>query len=113
MELRSPDLACNPYLAFTLLIKAGLEGIREHKKLPAPLNLDLFTASEEELQTLQKLPRSLKEALDAAAKSTFLQQVMPEKIRSFYLKAKKEQWKQFKEAEDKQELEHRLYFIQV
>ena len=62
---------------------------------------------------MQKLPRSLKEALDAAAKSTFLQQVMPEKIRSFYLKAKKEQWKQFKEAEDKQELEHRLYFIQV
>lgn len=113
MELRSPDLACNPYLAFTLLIKAGLEGIREHKKLPAPLNLDLFTASEEELQTLQKLPRSLKEALDAAAKSTFLQQVMPEKILSFYLRAKKEQWKQFKEAEDKQELEHRLYFIQV
>ena len=61
-ELRSADADANPYLAFALLIYAGLHGIREQLPLPAPVDLNLFEADTATLQRLQTLPADLSEA---------------------------------------------------
>ncbi|MBP5592928.1 MAG: glutamine synthetase [Clostridia bacterium] len=80
IELRSADPTTNPYLAFSLLIYASLYGIE--KKLPLQKNTDinLFTASEEELSKLEKLPSSLSEARKLSEKSDFIQSVIPPKV---------------------------------
>ena len=84
IELRSADPTTNPYLAFSLLIYASLYGIE--KKLPLQKNTDinLFTASEEELSKLEKLPSSLSEARKLSEKSDFIQSVIPPKVLAIY-----------------------------
>ncbi len=83
-ELRSPDPAANPYLAFALLIHAGLEGIREKLSLCAPSDFNLYTASEEMLALLEKLPESLEEARRKAASSEFIREQVPAGIFAAY-----------------------------
>lgn len=76
-ELRSPDPTCNPYLAFALLIRAGLDGIRRDLPLPPPTDLDLYQAGREITETLGLLPQSQKEAKEAARESRFLAENLP------------------------------------
>lgn len=77
MELRSPDPACNPYLAFSLMIAAALEGMEEKAPLPAPM-----AASGE-------LPASLEEAIRLAEGSAFVREVVPESMLDKYLEEKR------------------------
>ena len=65
-ELRSPDPSANPYIAYALLIYAGLEGIRTESSLCPPVNVNLFTAGPEVTDSLETLPASLPEALELA-----------------------------------------------
>ena len=83
-ELRSPDPAANPYLAFTLMIYAGLEGIKNRLELCGPTDINLYTAGSETLSGLQKLPGSFKEACEAAAASSFIREHIPEQILAIY-----------------------------
>ena len=85
-ELRSPDPDCNPYLAYALLIYAGLEGIRSELPLPDPVDCNLYTASEQQTARLARLPDSLAEARAAARESAFLKRYLPEPVRKFYLR---------------------------
>ena len=84
MELRSPDPAANPYLAFALLIHAGLEGIRSRLPLGAPSDFNLYTADPEVLSSLQKLPANLEEARQEAASSEFIRAHIPAEILAAY-----------------------------
>ena len=84
MELRSPDPTANPYIAFTLLIYAGLEGISKEMQLPESADINLFTAAPELTGKYRPLPANLKEAIAAAKKSSFLKQYLPESIISAY-----------------------------
>ncbi len=77
-ELRSPDPMCNQYIALTLLLKAGLEGIIGTEKLPKPCNID-FTQSAPD-SSIEKLPRTLEEAKTLALKSGFIQKALPRSI---------------------------------
>lgn len=77
-ELRSPDPMANPYLAFALLIYAGLEGIRNHSVMPPAADLNLFTADEEAVKTFRRLPQSLGEAKRIARESAFIAGHLPE-----------------------------------
>ena len=77
-ELRSPDPAANPYIAYALLIYAGLDGIRRQLSLPEPVNLNLFTADRSVTEKLERLPSSLEEARGLALQSPFIRQYMPE-----------------------------------
>ena len=79
-ELRSPDPTANPYLAFMLLIRAGLEGIRDRLPLPESTDVNLFTADAETLSRYQHLPTSLQEAIAAAQSSAFIRKHVPELI---------------------------------
>ena len=78
MELRSPDPCANPYVAFALLIYAGLDGIEKNMELPEPVNKNLFTADREVTKELEVLPRSYAQALELARKSEFIQRVLPD-----------------------------------
>ena len=83
-ELRSPDPGANPYIAYTLLIYAGLMGIKEHKELPPPADINLYSASAEQLKRYHTLPRSLSEARQKALKSEFISKYLPQTLINSY-----------------------------
>jgi len=80
IELRSPDANANPYLAYALLIYAGLDGIERSLTAPPSADFNFFTASEQELAGYKKLPGSFKQAVAAAKNSDFVQKHIPPQI---------------------------------
>lgn len=85
-ELRSPDSTANPYLAFTLLIYAGLYGIENKLELPMVADINLFKAGEETLKKYKKLPQNLKSACKIAENSDFIKKHIPASILNIYCK---------------------------
>lgn len=83
-ELRSPDTMANPYLAYALLIHAGLYGIEHKLELPPAADMNLYTASEELLQRYSRLPQTLEEAKAFARNSEFIKSILPAHIRHVY-----------------------------
>lgn len=83
-ELRSPDPTANPYLAFALMIYAGVYGLENRLDLPEPANFNLYKAKDEALQSFQKLPGDLYEACKAAAASDFIRAHVPDAILEIY-----------------------------
>ena len=79
-ELRSADSAANPYLAYALLIYAGLHGIEHGLALPPASDLNLYTVPAETLKTLRTLPGSLKEAAALAEASPFVKAHLPDSV---------------------------------
>lgn len=84
-ELRSPDCTANPYLAFALLIWAGLSGIENDIALPEACNVNLHTADSRNV-TLAPLPKSLSDAEKCAADSNFIAQHLPQSLIEFFTK---------------------------
>ena len=84
VELRSPDPSANPYLAFALLIYAGIYGVENNLELPDSADFNLFNAPADVLAGYKKLPSSLKESTKIAAKSEFVRKHLPESIISSY-----------------------------
>lgn len=110
MELRSPDPACNPYIAFALLIYAGLEGIRQKISLPDAVNLNLFQSLEEQTKHLQKLPSSLEDAILIAQNSDFVKNNLNSKILNTYINEKKKECEEINSCIDGEDLEYSKYF---
>ena len=84
LELRSPDSAANPYLAFSLIIRACLEGIELGMPLPEAAELDLLRASREEQKRFETLPVSLAEAVALAGESDFIRKYVPAPVLAGY-----------------------------
>ncbi|MFI3257088.1 MAG: glutamine synthetase family protein [Spirochaetales bacterium] len=110
MELRSPDTAMNAYLGFSLIIAAGLEGIEKSLPLPPEINADLYTAHEDILRNLVKLPTNLGDALDKAENSDFVKRILGEEILSKYISYKRPEQHDFLQAGDKQNFYTNRYF---
>ena len=83
-ELRSPDPAANPYIAFALMIRAGLYGIQHRLELPPALNVNLYKADEKTVAGLVSLPENLQAARAAAAASAFIRAHIPAAILDIY-----------------------------
>ena len=83
-ELRSADPMTNPYIAYALLIYAGLYGIENDLYLPPASDFNLYTASAEALAALRKIPGSLYEATAIASASTFIKDHLPETVINAY-----------------------------
>ena len=113
MELRSPDPSLNPYLAFTLIIAAGLDGIDNCMALPPPVDVDLFTADESVTGLLAKLPESLDKAIRLAENSDFVKSVVGEELLSRYLFVKKAEAADFAKAGDNSKFYAERYFNTV
>lgn len=110
MELRSPDPSLNPYLAFALIIAAGLDGIEKNMALPFATDADVYTADESVIKTLTLLPDSLDKAIALAENSDFVKSVTGEDLLSKYVAIKKTEACDFAAAEDKTKFYRERYF---
>ena len=110
IELRSPDPACNPYLAFACMLGAGLEGIKKQYPLREPIEKDVYLLSDEEKKALniEYLPGSLIEAIEIAKKSDLLKKILGEKIFNFIIQNKKLEWDMYRVKITSFELERYL-----
>ncbi|HSB89314.1 MAG TPA: type I glutamate--ammonia ligase [Anaerolineales bacterium] len=98
-ELRFPDPSCNPYLAFTVMLAAGLDGIERGLRAPEPLDqVNLYELEPEELMArgVQQLPGSLPEALEALAGDSVLRQALGETAYEAFVRAKTSEWDTFR-----------------
>ncbi len=85
-ELRSPDPSTNPYMAFALLIYAGLHGIKNELPLPPASNINLFTAEEKITSGYKTLPETLSDAKKIAKESEFIAEHLPQALINIYCK---------------------------
>lgn len=76
-ELRSPDPTCNPYIAYALLIWAGLDGVRNRLPLCEPADFNMYALSEDAARAFQRLPATYSEAKQAASCSKFVSDTLP------------------------------------
>lgn len=86
LELRSADPLANPYIAFALMIYAGLYGIDNKLSLPESTDLNLLTATQDALANIQMLPASICEAAGIAKKSSFIADYLPAALIDVYCK---------------------------
>ena len=86
VEYRAPDPMANPYLAFSLMIYAGILGIKNNMVLPEAADVNLFTAPPEVLENYKRLPLSFRAACEIAVCSDFIKAYIPEKITKTYCK---------------------------
>ncbi|RKX60718.1 MAG: glutamine synthetase, partial [Thermodesulfobacteriota bacterium] len=98
VELRSPDPACNPYLAFACMLAAGLKGIKEGYPLPEPVERNIYKLTEEERKKLgiDTLPGSLGEAIAYAEKSELLRETLGEHVFKELIALKKQEWDEYR-----------------
>ena len=108
MELRSPDPTCNPYIAFALLMHAGLDGIEQG--LPLPPATPPQASAAKTLAQDEKLPESLGEALNLAEQSAFVNKVIPQATLQRFVAAKRREQAMLDNAEYKGKCEQQMYF---
>ena len=98
MELRSPDPSCNPYLAFACMIMAGLDGIKNGLTPPEPVERNIFSMSESELEEnkVKMLPGSLAEALDLLQGSELMRRTLGDHIFECFIEAKRQEWEEYR-----------------
>jgi len=98
LEYRSPDPACNPYLAFSVMLAAGLAGIEEKLELPPPMERDVYhmTESERENEGIRSLPGSLIEAIGLTAQSELVRKALGEHVFTKFINSKKVEWDRYR-----------------
>jgi glutamine synthetase len=98
IEVRFPDPACNPYLAFAVMLAAGLKGIQENYALPEPVEEDIFELSPEERakKGIDSLPGSLDEAIAETEKSALVREALGDHIFEKFIENKKVEWDRFR-----------------
>ncbi|MFA5146694.1 MAG: glutamine synthetase beta-grasp domain-containing protein [Candidatus Omnitrophota bacterium] len=97
-ELRCPDPACNPYLAFAAILTAGLEGIEKKYKIPDPVEPNIYKMemSERQERGLIALPGNLSQAIAETEKSALLKEALGEHIFTRFLINKKREWEEYR-----------------
>ena len=110
IEMRSPDPTVNPYLAFALIIGAGLDGIEKELPLPPAVDADLYKANESITKELVLLPDNLDRAIAMAESSEIVKSVIGEEMLFKYIAIKKEEAALYREAEDKEIFCKERYF---
>jgi glutamine synthetase len=110
IEYRAPDSACNPYLAFAVILAAGLRGIEEGYKLPDEAHDNLFDLTAEELAAgnIVHLPASLSEALSAMESSELLATTLGDHVFEWFIRNKREEWAGYKAHVSQFELDRYL-----
>ena len=98
IELRCPDPSCNPYLAFAVMLRAGLDGIRRKLPVPAPVeeNLYEFDAAMLARHNVQMLPGSLREALDELERNELVRDTLGPHVHERFVEAKRLEWDDYR-----------------
>ena len=110
IEFRSPDPACNPYLAFAVMLAAGLKGIEKGYELPPPVEEDIFEMSEASRKKhgIESLPGSLSEAIQLTEKSDLVKETLGDHIFEKFIENKRIEWDQYRTHVSQFELEKYL-----
>ncbi len=97
-EIRSLDSACNPYLAYAVLLGAGLKGIEEGYELPPGAEDDVWSLTDGERRAMgyETLPGNLAEAIDVMERSEFVAEVLGEHVFDFFLRNKRAEWDEYR-----------------
>jgi glutamine synthetase len=98
IEVRFPDPACNPYLAFAVMLRAGIEGIKNKYPLAEPLEVSAYEMEdiERKARKIEELPGSLIEAIEIAEESKLLKSTLCEHIYTKFLENKKIEWDNYR-----------------
>ncbi|OGP75271.1 MAG: glutamine synthetase [Deltaproteobacteria bacterium RBG_13_58_19] len=112
-EYRAPDPACNPYLAYAVMLAAGLKGIESNYPLPEPVEQDIYHLSQAERERLgiASLPGSLFEAIEETAKSELVRGALGDHIFNKFLDNKHIEWDNFRMHVSNYEIERYLPII--
>src|SRR5512136_2108913 len=110
VEYRSPDPACNPYLAFAVLIAAGLEGVTNKLKLGPPTSDNIYRMTPEERKAagIGSLPSDLFGAIKAAGKSRFVRETLADEMFDNFIRNKKLEWDEYKAQVSEYEIQRYL-----
>jgi glutamine synthetase len=98
VEFRSPDPACNPYLTFSVMLAAGLEGIEKEYEVPDPVEENVYEMTEEERQrrNIGTLPGSLLEAIKLTEESEVVRKALGDHVFDAFIKNKKIEWDMYR-----------------
>ncbi len=112
-EIRSPDPACNPYLCFSVLLAAGLQGVEEGLEPPAPAEGNVYhmTPAERQKLGIGVLPASLLEAIHLMEKSTLVRKALGDHTFESFIDNKKKEWDHFRASVTDYELRKYLPII--
>ena len=110
IEYRAPDPACNPYLAYAVVLAAGLKGVEEGYDLPpeTAANLYEFSAEERLAEGIATLPGSLAEAIAAMERSELVAQTLGEHVFEWFIRNKRAEWLDYKTQVSRFELDRYL-----
>ncbi len=110
IEFRSPDPACNPYLAFSVMLAAGLEGIEKEYEVPDPVEENVYEMTEEERKRrgIGTLPGNLWEAILLTGKSELVQKALGNHVLNAFIKNKGIEWDQYRSQVSEYELKRYL-----
>ena len=110
VEYRSPDPACNPYLAFSVMLAAGLAGIKDKYELPPPTEKDVYMMSDEERakERIKTLPGSLIEAIALTKKSELVREALGDHIFRNFITSKLVEWDRYRVSVTEWELKEYL-----
>jgi len=113
VELRNPDPACNPYLAFSVMLAAGLEGIKKKYKLPKQVTNNVYRMTEEERQSLgiDSLPDDLYDAIRITEKSALVRRALGDKVFEYFIRNKKDEWDEYKKQVTRHEIDRYLAIL--
>jgi glutamine synthetase len=97
VELRMPDPSCNPYLAFAVMLGAGLDGVQRETDAGAPMDRNVYQMSEEEKaeRGLRQLPGNLGEAIEAFKADTVVRESLPAHVVERFVAAKEAEWAEY------------------
>ena len=98
IEYRSPDPACNPYLAFSVMLAAGLAGIEQKIEPPEPVEANVYKMTEGERlkRGIKQLPGSLLEAVQITEKSQLVREALGDHVFNHFIENKKMEWDQYR-----------------
>jgi glutamine synthetase len=110
IEVRSLDAACNPYLAFAVLLCSGLKGIEEGYELPPETEDDVWSLTDAERRAMgiKPLPSSLGRALEVMEESDLVAEILGEHVFDFFLRNKRQEWQDYRHEVSKFELDRYL-----
>ena len=110
VELRSPDPACNPYLAFATILEACLDGVRNKIEPPAPVDSNIYklTSKERKRQKIDSLPGTLIEAVELLDKSLVANAALGQHIMNEFVTAKEKEWDDYRISVTQWEIERYL-----
>ena len=100
VEYRAPDPACNPYLAFSVMLAAGLAGIERGYPLPEPIKGSVYDLSDAERAEygIERLPSTLDEALRVAERSELVREALGDNVIDSFLQNKRIEWERYSQA---------------